>query len=136
MSAQTTLHHTHDTPWPVYALHWSRRPGSFRLGFSSFLADLTNKVATPNKIRIVQQTPKQKLVKIAETEHSYPVTKFLWSPYKPMTPDLFATTGDYFRLWELVNPDEIGDEAEDLPLLLRATLANVRKVGQVVGLIL
>lgn len=42
-------------------------------------------------------------------------------------------SGDYFRLWELINPDEAFDLESDFnenrPLLCRATLANVRKIG-------
>lgn len=36
--------YTHAAPWPVYGLHWSRRPGTFRLGYGSFLEEYTNKV--------------------------------------------------------------------------------------------
>lgn len=43
-------------------------------------------------------------------------------------PDLLATTGDYLRLWEYTHPEDPNQKSE---LLQRATLANVRKAGQV-----
>ena len=79
-------------------------------------------------------------IKIAEADVSYPITKFLWSPFSGgLAPDLFATTGDYLRVWELVTPDEVMDDTninpsrlvEQRQVICRATLANIRRVGQV-----
>lgn len=115
--------HKYSPSWPVYGLNWSNRPGSFRLGISSFITDLTN------KIKIIQLSSNGELVQIAETEHDFPVTKLLWAPPKSgLAPDLLATTGEYFRIWELVNPD-IGSD-EDHPLICRASLGNSKKIGK------
>ncbi|KAI8904986.1 WD40-repeat-containing domain protein [Gorgonomyces haynaldii] len=111
------MQHTSHLPWPGYALDWSNR--SLRVGVGSFMT------STDNKIRILQQ--RQELETIAESDHSYPITKLKWSP-QTTGPDLFATTGDYFRLWELVIPDD-GEINGQVPLVCKATLANVRKVG-------
>ncbi|KAI8930052.1 WD40-repeat-containing domain protein [Entophlyctis helioformis] len=96
--------YTYTAPWPVYGLHWSQRPGAFRLG----IASLTE--TNSNKLQVIQLFNKGgDFVKIAEADHSLPVTKFMWSPFHGMGPDLFATSGDYLRLWELVTPDEAMD---------------------------
>lgn len=50
----------------------------------------------------------------------------MWAPKQGQT-ELFATTGDFFRLFELVIPD---DQSSAL-LIQKATLANVRRMGQV-----
>lgn len=93
--------YNYKAPWPTYGLHWSQRPGDFRLGFGSLVEDYNN------KIQIVQLFDgNADFVKIAEADHHYPLTKFLWSPYKGgNVPDLFATSGDCLRIFELVNTD-------------------------------
>jgi hypothetical protein len=70
---------------------------------------------------------------VAKAEHQYPVTKLAWGPGFGNGPELFATTGDYFRLWEVVSPDAISSDssAADQLLICRAQLQNVRRVGQV-----
>lgn len=42
-------------------------------------------------------------VKIAEAQHSYPVTRILWEPAstQKQSTDLLATSGDHLRLWSL-----------------------------------
>jgi hypothetical protein len=70
---------------------------------------------------------------VASSAHQYPVTKLLYCPNNNGHgnggggPELLATTGDYFRIWESVSSD-IGNEQL---LICRATLQNVRRVGQV-----
>ncbi|KAJ3126723.1 ddb1 and cul4 associated factor 7 [Nowakowskiella sp. JEL0407] len=123
--------YTYSAPWPVYALHWSQLPGSFRFAFGSFFEEYANKV------RVVQLSENgQELVDVTELDHQYPVTKVLWSPYKGgLTPDLMATTGDYLRIWELCQVDTNPYDATDMEstlesqFVLKATLANVRKPG-------
>ncbi|KAI8592402.1 WD40-repeat-containing domain protein [Geranomyces variabilis] len=87
------------TPWPVYAMNWCQRPGSFRMGLGSFVTD------RPNKITIIERTEQDPdFVMVDDVDQSYPSTKLLWAPYKGagnVTPDLFATTGDFLKIWEL-----------------------------------
>ncbi|CAG8536572.1 5298_t:CDS:2 [Racocetra fulgida] len=97
-------------PWPVYGLDWSKRPGekSFRLALGSFIEENANKLQIITLSEFAYddsyyRNPNVDLVKIAETDHRYPITKVLWEPYKGglKTPDLLATAGDYLRLWEV-----------------------------------
>ena len=91
-------------------------------------------------------------MKIAEVDHSYPCTKLMWSPFKGFGPDLFATSGDFLRIWELVTPDEVMETASsslhqqfpasehkskqedskdgrERQVICRSTLANIRRNG-------
>ncbi|CAG8579196.1 7577_t:CDS:2 [Cetraspora pellucida] len=97
-------------PWPVYGLDWSKRPGekSFRLALGSFIEENSNKLQIITLSEFAYDDPYYRnpnvdLVKIAEVDHRYPITKVLWEPYKGglKTPDLLATAGDYLRLWEV-----------------------------------
>ncbi|CAG8696779.1 1583_t:CDS:2 [Gigaspora margarita] len=97
-------------PWPVYGLDWSKRPGdkSFRLAIGSFIEENINKLQIITLSEFAYDDPYHRnpnvdLVKIAETDHRYPITKVLWEPFKGglKTPDLLATAGDYLRLWEV-----------------------------------
>ena len=36
--------YTYKAPWTVNCLHWSQRPGAFRLGITSYIEDYHNKV--------------------------------------------------------------------------------------------
>ncbi|GBB84504.1 hypothetical protein RclHR1_11070002 [Rhizophagus clarus] len=100
-------------PWPVYGLDWSKRPGekSFRLALGSFLEEFSNKLQIITLAELAYddyvRTPNADFVKIAETDHHYPITKVLWEPFRGglNTPDLLATAGDHLRLWEIT--DEI-----------------------------
>ncbi|KAK5668321.1 hypothetical protein QVD99_005352 [Batrachochytrium dendrobatidis] len=143
MSVSTSEVYQYKAPFPTYSVHWSHRPGSFRLGISSFLE------SSNNKLQIIQLFNKAgDFVKVAEVDHTFPVTKLMWSPHKGMGPDLLATSGDYLRLWELVTPDEAMDTgldgvplsntdmgtmsdgnfiAEQRQIICRAKLANIRK---------
>ncbi|KAJ3216086.1 ddb1 and cul4 associated factor 7 [Dinochytrium kinnereticum] len=113
-------------PWTVYAMNWSQRPGTFRLGFGSFIEEYNS-----NKIQVIQLLDKDgDFQRVAETDHNYPVSKLMWSPYKGgNTPDLFATTSDFFRLYEVVDSDERGDGLNQQEIQCKATLTNVRRVG-------
>ncbi|KAJ1564540.1 ddb1 and cul4 associated factor 7 [Nowakowskiella sp. JEL0078] len=128
--------YSYAAPWPVYALHWSLVPGSFRIAFGSFFEEYANKV------RVIQLSENGKeLVDVAELDHPYPVTKLLWSPFKQggLSSDLMATAGDYLRVWEIcqidTNPVDYSDNPEmdvqtESQFVLKTTLANVRKPNQ------
>ncbi|CAG8501299.1 10212_t:CDS:2 [Acaulospora morrowiae] len=95
-------------PWTVYGLDWSKRPNDkgFRLALGSFIEDCTNKLQIITSAdQSFHRSPGVDFVKVAEIDHDYPITKILWEPYKGgmKTPDLLATTGDYLRLWEVVD---------------------------------
>lgn len=118
--------YTYKAPWPIYGMNWSRRPGQFRLGFGSFLENYSN------QIQVIQLYEKEKeYIKIAETVHNYPTTKLLWSPYNGgQSPDIFATTGEYLRIWELSDNDSnVPDQNQNSSINLKATLANIRRLG-------
>jgi len=84
----------------VFALALSARkdnPNRFLIG--SFLEDFKN------KIRVVEYFPDSKAFHSTnEFEHPYPPTRLMFVPDVSGThPDLFASTGDYLRLWEIKN---------------------------------
>ncbi|KAI8853739.1 WD40-repeat-containing domain protein [Chytridium lagenaria] len=112
--------YNYKAPWCAYAMNWSQRPGTFRLGLGSFIEEYCN------KIQVIQLFDKDgDFQKVAEIDHHYPVSKLMWCPYKGgPTPDLFATTGDYFKLYEMVDVE--GEEGRQ-NIVLKATLTNVRK---------
>ncbi|KAJ3195539.1 ddb1 and cul4 associated factor 7 [Irineochytrium annulatum] len=126
--------YNYKAPWTVYGLHWSQRPNAFRLGLTSFIEEYAN------KIQIIQLFDRAaEFVKVGEIEHNYPVTKLLWSPYKGgQSPDLFATTGDYFRIYELMDSEDARSVATEnaemgarkhinQAIHCRATLSNNKK---------
>lgn len=44
----------------------------------------------------------EKFVVKGAFDHPYPTTKIIWAPAKAATQDdMFATTGDYLRLWKV-----------------------------------
>ncbi|KAI8802054.1 WD40-repeat-containing domain protein [Cladochytrium replicatum] len=91
-------------PWPVYALGWSQRPGSFRMAIGSFYEEYAN------KLKVIQlHEPSGELVRIAEADHQFPITKTMFSPHKSgRTREFLATTGDFLRIWELtIDEDEM-----------------------------
>lgn len=125
--------YTHRAPWPIYALHWSQRPGAFRLGLGSCIEEYGN------KLQVVNLPAKgEPLVPVATADHPYPPTKLMWTPSKGAGPDLMATTGDFLRIWDFRERDELVDpqtdarrNTEPCALTLKSTLANVRRHGQV-----
>ena len=119
--------YNYKAPWTIYGLSWSNKPNTFRLGISSFIQNYSN------KLHIIQMF-NDSLIKIAEADHHFPVTKLKYSPYKGTGPELIATTGDMLRLWELIDPDqgtanvlENKKPSVNYQLLKKATLCNVRK---------
>ncbi|ORX60974.1 WD40 repeat-like protein [Piromyces finnis] len=115
--------YSYGAPWPVYGMNWSCKKDKLRLGFGSFLENYQN------KLQIIQLDEKtDEYVKIAEVTHNYPTTKLLWTPYNGgLMPDLFATTSEYLRIWEL--SDDVNSEEAENEISLKATLANIRKIG-------
>jgi len=92
--------YTYQANWMIYALGWCVRPDRrFRLALGSFLEDYTN------KIEIVQLNEGNgEFEREGSFEHPYPATKVMWIPdIQGRHPDLFATSGDYLRLWEVKN---------------------------------
>lgn len=87
----------YDAPWNVYAMNWSVRPDKkFRLAVGSFIEEYNNKVQV---IQLDEETGE--FAKQAEIEHPYPCTKIMWIPDNKSTfPDLFATSGDFLRIWQ------------------------------------
>eukprot|EP00042_Codosiga_hollandica_P014796 m.34498 g.34498 ORF g.34498 m.34498 type:complete len:337 (+) comp43566_c0_seq1:79-1089(+) len=92
--------YTYDAPWTIYALAWCQRKDKpFRLSIGSFIEEYTN------KIQIVElDADAGKLVRRHTVDHPYPTTKILWMPQaEGPQPDLFATTGDYLRIWKVAD---------------------------------
>jgi WD repeat-containing protein 68 len=115
--------YNYKAPWNIYGLSWSNRPKTFRLGLSSFIQDYCNKL-------VIVQMFKDSLVKVAEADHHFPITKLKWSPFKGAGPELLATTGDMLRLWEMVDPDDgtaNSDRKSSYELRKTSTLCNIRK---------
>ncbi|KAI8919044.1 hypothetical protein PhCBS80983_g01871 [Powellomyces hirtus] len=111
MSSQPTKElYCYNTPWPVYGMNWCQRPGTFRLGMGSFVPD------RPNKITVIEvQDKNADFIKVDDMEQPYPNTKLMWAPYKGSnSPDLFATTGDFLKIWELrPNHEPMRDDGLD-----------------------
>lgn len=84
--------------FPVYSVDWSwRKDFPYRLAFTSFIESLNN------RITLIQLDESNRTLKpITTVEHPFPPTKVMWMPYcNTDKPDLFATTGDFLRIWEL-----------------------------------
>jgi len=115
--------YTYTAPWTIYGMNWSSRKDQLRLGFGSFLENYEN------KLQVVQLDEKEdEYIKVAEVTHNYPTTKLLWTPYNGgIVPDLFATTSEYLRIWELTDDPNLEDPENNVTL--KATLANIRKIG-------
>lgn len=92
--------HTYQAEWNIYGMGISEKPDScFRFALGSFIEDYSN------KIEIVQlDIDTGTFTKKAMVEHPYPSTKIMWIPDRQGTlPDLFATTGDYLRVWAVTD---------------------------------
>lgn len=69
-----------------------------RLAVGSFIEEYTNKV------RVVElNQEKGGFEHVAQVDHPYPTTKIMWLPdvEEKIEADLFATTGDYLRIWKI-----------------------------------
>ncbi|KAI8823157.1 WD40-repeat-containing domain protein [Fimicolochytrium jonesii] len=109
MSSETPRElYSYKTSWPVYGLNWSQRPGTFRMGLGSFVPDRSNKIMV-----IELEDRDGDFVRVDEIEQQYPCTKLMWSPDKSSTsPDLFATTGDFLRIWQMTSSSDPDHESQ------------------------
>ena len=108
--------HTYQAEWNIYGMGISEKPDScFRFALGSFIEDYSN------KIEIVQLDMDTGIfTKKAMIDHPYPSTKIMWIPDRQVDskcirslqkcnilqgslPDLFATTGDYLRVWAVTD---------------------------------
>lgn len=91
--------YTYKAPWPIYGMNWSQKSNMpMRLAIGSFIEEYTNKVQV---LELDQSAGK--LEQIAQIDHPYPTTKIIWVPdaNNKVEKDLFATTGDYLRIWKI-----------------------------------
>ena len=109
----------------IFAMAWSQRdlkaePGlGFRLAIGSFIEEYANKVQIVQRRDVHEQqaepagggdgasaAAQNSFVRVGEFDHPYPATKILWSPDRGAGKDLLATTGDYLRVWNVVDAKE------------------------------
>ncbi|EGD74314.1 prov protein [Salpingoeca rosetta] len=104
----------YSAPWPVYSLAFSRaKTKPFRLAAGSFIEEYKNKVQI---LDINEETGDFEVH--SQVDHPYPTTKIQWIPDPEETrPELFATTGDYLRLWR-VGEGEGGRNRTNLEVIL------------------
>eukprot|EP01147_Barroeca_monosierra_P002192 gene2192-8030_t len=104
----------YEAPWPVYGLGFSRtRSKPFRLAIGSFIEEYKNKIQVINL-----NEEKDQFEVTCQLDHPYPTTKIQWIPDPEETrPDLFATTGDYLRLWKVSTSDD-GRSTANLDVIL------------------
>jgi len=89
-------------------MNWSVRADQrFRLAIGSFEEEYNNSV------RIVQlDEESHQFVDCGGFEHPYPTTKIMWNPDQSGgSRDLLATTGDYLRLWNVMDNKSVRLEA-------------------------
>ena len=92
--------YTYEAPWLIYGMNWSVRADQrFRLAVGSFEEEYSNSV------RIIQLNEEtHEFNEVAQFEHPYPATKMMWIPdANGARRDLLATTGDYLRIWNVVD---------------------------------
>jgi len=100
--------YTYQAPWLIYGMNWSVRADQrFRLAIGSFEEEYNNSV------RIVQLDEEtHQFVDNGGFEHPYPTTKIMWMPDQTGNRrDLLATTGDYLRLWNVMDNKSVRLEA-------------------------
>lgn len=94
-------------PWCIFGMNWSVRPDKrFRLAVGSFIEDYNNKV------QIIYLDDDQGEFLVQHTfAHHYPTSKIQWIPdNKCLFPDLLATSGDYLRIWRVIDDNEVKNE--------------------------
>ncbi|ERM96623.1 hypothetical protein AMTRI_Chr09g16750 [Amborella trichopoda] len=91
---------TYEAPWPIYGLAWSSRSDKpFRLGIGSFMEEYSNRVEI---VQLDEEHQEIRKLPNLVMDHPYPPTKLMFLPDKdPQKPDLFATSCDFLRLWEI-----------------------------------
>jgi len=96
--------YTYEAPWPIYGMNWSSRMDHpYRLAIGSFLEDYTNRVD------VIQLNEETEVFEVKGSfDHPYPTTKIMWIPDKlGSKSDFVGTTGDYMRLWQVVDDKKI-----------------------------
>lgn len=98
--------YTYEAPWMIYACNWSvRQDKRFRLALGSFVEEYSNKVEIITLDEETGEFPKDARCSFT---HPYPCTKVMFIPDKECTKeDLLATTGDYLRIWQVSDDNEI-----------------------------
>eukprot|EP00056_Hartaetosiga_gracilis_P004921 m.79575 g.79575 ORF g.79575 m.79575 type:complete len:339 (-) comp11982_c1_seq1:68-1084(-) len=92
----------HQCPWPTYSFGFSfNKETPFRVAVGSFVEEYSN------KIQVLDLNSEKGEYEVHSTiEHPYPTTKIMWIPDSDDDrPELFATTGDYLRLWKVEQED-------------------------------
>ncbi|KAH3763229.1 WD40 repeat protein [Pelomyxa schiedti] len=112
--------YTYDAPWPLYATGWSCRPDRpFRLVTCGYSEEAVSKG------RVVQLSrSRDALEATAEFDMPFPATKAMWHPSKSSALDLFATSGDSLRVWEVNTTGQVG---------LKVNLSNSSKQSEFCG---
>ncbi|KAK1361574.1 WD repeat-containing protein LWD1 [Heracleum sosnowskyi] len=92
--------YTYEAPWHVYAINWSvRRDKPYRLAISSLVEHYHNQVTIVHLDELdgeIKPDPGLSFV------HPYPPTKTIFIPDPEcQKPDLFATSSDFLRIWEV-----------------------------------
>jgi DDB1- and CUL4-associated factor 7 len=100
----------------VYGLDF--HPSKQKLVASSFIETLQNQI-------IISEIINSQLIKVSHLAIDYPPTKVLWQP-SSNHPDLLATSGDFFRVYEVISPDSGNDQL----IISRSKMQNVRRIGQ------
>ena len=89
--------YNYTAPWLVYAMNWSnQKDGRKVLGIGSFQEDYVNKIQV-----LALNEQQQGFNVLGSIDHPYPPTKLMFTPNPSTTNELFATSGDYLRLWQL-----------------------------------
>jgi len=117
---------TYEAPWTIYTMAWRRRPeGRFQIALGSFLEEYANQFQIVTLIKD-EVTGDGVFKKLAQFDHPYPATKSLWAPANANVgtkADLLATSGDYLRIW---NVDE------DNQITMKGVLNNNKHAGKLI----
>lgn len=102
--------YTYEAPWTLYSLACSARPGpqyQYRFAVGSFIEEYSNKV------KVIQLDPeKGEFVECLSLDHPYPTTKIMFAPEELASHrDIMITTGDYLRIWNIMDNKEARQEA-------------------------
>lgn len=148
--------YTYSAPWTVYAMSWSRRydpTSQFRLAIGSYVEQYSNTVHIVKKQKdtaaVAAVHPaiplgggvgvgggddtlykEQSLYKAGEFDHPYPCTKIMWSPDSRnlSSKDLLATTGDYLRIWNVL--DDVSGAGAGMVTPKKECLLNNNKTSE------
>jgi len=109
--------YTYEPPWPMYSLAWSAQL-PIRLAVGSYLETEANKVQV---LEVNQET--QRLEMVAEADHPFPATKFMWcpTPSEGANFEMLASTSTTLNLWRY--------EAGELKSSVKLANARTRGAG-------